>query len=122
MAAGRGNQESTLGIVLPLDVDKVVFVVRELAEDLFEIDRLRVHVHLAREKSERLGQAADRINVEALDDGRLEGIRRGDQQSARCSADDCKAMASTPLIGRVSPDGDAPSVAVSRGQALFCSP
>jgi hypothetical protein len=47
--AGRGDQESALGVILPLDVDKVIFIVRELAEDLFEIDGLRVHVDLARD-------------------------------------------------------------------------
>jgi len=34
----RGDQESALGVVLSFDVDEVVFHVRELAEDLVEVD------------------------------------------------------------------------------------
>ena len=43
--AGRGDQESALGVILSLDVDEVIFGLCErLAEDLFEIDGLRVPV------------------------------------------------------------------------------
>ncbi len=85
MAAGRGDQQGALGVVLSLDVDEVVFRVRELAEDLVEIDRLRVHVDLAGEEADRLGQAADRVDVEPLDDGGLRRVGRRDEQAGRAS-------------------------------------
>ena len=47
---------------------------RELAEDLVEVDGLRVDVELAGEEADGLGQAADRIDIEALDDSGFCGI------------------------------------------------
>ena len=67
-------------LLLSLDVDEVVLGMRELAEYLFEVDRLRVHVDLPEKESNRLGQATDRIDVQALDDSGFLRIGRGYQE------------------------------------------
>ncbi len=56
---GRGDQEGPLGVVLALDVDEVVLRVRELAEDLVEVDGLGLDVELSGEEADGLGEAAD---------------------------------------------------------------
>ena len=50
MAAGRGDQKGTLGVVLPLDVDEVVLNFRKLPENLLEFERPRVHFDLHGER------------------------------------------------------------------------
>ena len=63
VGAGRRDQEGAFGIVSSLDVDEVILGMRELAKNLVEIDRLRIHVHLPGQKANRLGQTADRIDI-----------------------------------------------------------
>ena len=104
VAAGRGDQEGALGVVLPLDVDEVVLVVRELAEDLVEIDGLRARCRPGRRGSRppRPGCRSDRRRAPRRRRPRRRWPR-GRAGRSRFSAAACKAIASTPLIGRVSP-------------------
>ena len=77
LAAGRGDQEGPLGVVLALDVDKVLVHVGMLGEVLVEVDGFGVHVDLAREEAHGLGQAAHRMDIESFDDGGLGRIGSG---------------------------------------------
>ena len=52
-----------------------------LGEELLEVDRLGVHVELAGEEADRLGQAADRVDVQPLDHGGLGGVGGGHEQA-----------------------------------------
>ena len=47
MAASVCDDQGARGIVLALDVDEVLFPVRELAENLVEVERVGVHVDLS---------------------------------------------------------------------------
>jgi hypothetical protein len=70
-----------LGVVLAFHIDEVLVHVGMLGEKLLEVDRFGVHLELAGEEADRLGQAADGINIEPFDDGRLGGVGGGDQQA-----------------------------------------
>ena len=80
VAASSGDQESALGVVLSFDVDEVLVRVGMLGEQLVEIDGLRVHVNLSGQEADGFSQAADGIDVEALDDGGFGGIGPGNEQ------------------------------------------
>jgi hypothetical protein len=54
--------------------------VRQLLEDLGDVDGRRLQLELAGEEAHRLGQAADGIDRDPLDDGGLGGVGRGDEQ------------------------------------------
>ncbi len=51
-----------------------------LGEQFLEVNRLRVHVNLSGEEADGFSQAADRIDVEPLDDGGLGSIGPGNEQ------------------------------------------
>ena len=51
-----------------------------LGEEIVEIDGLGVHVDLPGEEAVGLGEAADRIDIQSLDDGGLGGVGRGHKQ------------------------------------------
>ena len=87
MAAGGGDQQGPLGVVLALDVDEVFVHVGVLGEELVEVDGLGVHVDLPGEEADGLGQAADRIDIEPLDDGGLGGVGRGHEQPVAALGD-----------------------------------
>ena len=59
MAAGGGDQDRPLGVVLALDVDEVLLHVGELAEDLVQVDGLGLDVELSGEEADGLGEAGD---------------------------------------------------------------
>ena len=80
-------EQGALGVVLALDVDEVLVHVGMLGEELVEVDRLGVHVDLPGEEADGLGQAADGIDVEPLDDGGLGGIGRRHQQAVAAFGD-----------------------------------
>ena len=81
-----------------------------------------VDVDLAGKEADGLGEAADRVLVAPIDNGRISRIRHRHTQTVAASwAAACKAFASTPLIGRVSPvrtDHDSPNRA-SEVEFLF---
>ena len=52
-----------------------------LGEEFLEVNRLRVHVNLSGEEAHGLSQAADRIDIEPLDDGGFGRIGPGNEQS-----------------------------------------
>jgi len=81
VAAGRGDKQGALGVVLAFHIDEVLVHVGMLGEKLVEVDRFGVHLELAREEADRLGQAADGINIEPFDDGGLGGVGGGDEQA-----------------------------------------
>src|SRR5271154_3604905 len=70
-----------------------------LGEEFVEVDRLRVHVDLAGEKADGLGQAADRIDIEALDDGRLGRIGPGNKQAVAAFGDSLNGHRENALDG-----------------------
>jgi hypothetical protein len=86
VAAGGGDQDRPLGVVLALDVDEVLLGVGELAEDLVEVDGLGLDVELPGEEADGLGEAGDGEDVEPLDDGGLGGVCGGDEQAANGAA------------------------------------
>ena len=77
MSARGGDQDGPLGVVLALDVDEVLLHVRELMEDLIEVDGLWLDVELSGEEADGLGEAGDGEDVEALDDGGLGRVGGG---------------------------------------------
>jgi hypothetical protein len=118
MRAGGSDQERLIGIVLPVDVDEVLLGVRELAEDRVEVDRPGDDVELAGEEADGLGEAGDGDDVEVLEHGGLGGIGGGNSRPSRFSAAECSAMASMPLMGRVSPvRASSPTMAKEPGRS-----
>jgi hypothetical protein len=62
---------------LTLYVDEVFLHVRELAEDLIEIDRLGFDLNLPREEADCLSQTSDWINIDPFHNCGLGGVCRG---------------------------------------------
>ena len=103
MRTRDGDEQGPLGVVLALDVDEVFFHVGVLGEEFVEIDGLGVHVDLPGEEADGLGEAADRIDIQSLDDGGPAALAVGTSSPARASETAWRAMARIPLMGRVSP-------------------
>ena len=81
MRARGSDQNGSLGVVLAFHINEIFFHVRELAEDFVQVDRLWLHVNLARQKADGFGQAADGIDVEAFNDGRFRGVGGWNEQA-----------------------------------------
>jgi hypothetical protein len=62
VAAGGGDHQGALGVVLALDVDEVLLVMRQAPEDPLDVDRLGLDVEPAGEEPDGLGEAADGVD------------------------------------------------------------
>ena len=62
-----------------------------------------VHVDLPGEEADGLGEAADRIDVQSLDDGGLGGVGRGHEQPIAALGDNLEGHREDSLDGPVSP-------------------
>jgi len=80
MGTCGGDEQGPLGVVLALDVDEVFLHVGVLGEEIVEIDGRGVHVDLPGEEADGFGEAADRIDIQSLDDGGLGGVGCGHKQ------------------------------------------
>ena len=80
VAAGRGDEQGALGVVLAFHIDEVLVHVGVLGEEIVEINGFGVHVDLPGEEADGFGEAADRIDIQSLDDGGLRGVDGGHEQ------------------------------------------
>ena len=74
-----GDLEGALDVGLALDVGKVDRVAALLAEEGLAVELLGRDVVLPLEQGDRRAQVGDGVDVDPLDDGRLGGILRGNQ-------------------------------------------
>jgi hypothetical protein len=74
-----------------------------LGEEIVEIDGLGVPVDLPGEEADGFGEAADRIDVQSLDDGGFGGVGRGHKQPIAGLGDGLEGHREDSLDGPVSP-------------------
>jgi hypothetical protein len=99
MTSRRGNQERSLGVVLPLDVDEVLVQVGMLSEQFLEVDRLWIHVDLSGKETHGFSQAADRIDIQPLDDGGFRCVGPWNEQPIATFEDSLKTHRQDTLDG-----------------------
>ena len=99
VTAGRGDEQGALGVVLAFHIDEVLVHVGMLGEEFVEIDGLGVHVDLPGEEADGLGEAADRIDIQSLDDGGFGGVGPGHEQPIAALGDGLEGHREDPLDG-----------------------
>ena len=78
---GGGDEHRALGVILPLDVGEIFFVMRELFEGGLDVDRFGLDLELAVKESDPLGERADWIDGQSLNHRGLGGVGGGDEDS-----------------------------------------
>ena len=74
MAAGRRHLQGTFGVLLPLDLGKVVAAFEMLPEEFVNIYPERGNLQLGVEKTHHLGQFIDADDVDSLHHRRFPGV------------------------------------------------